>query len=99
MNQNRVHDEIKEIIGLHSGKVNEYSIKSYFPPLKFEVLTAITIKITVFWGVTSSIMKFAGVGSAQIKLNFHETKRHYIPEGSNLYIHLESIKTLQTCVL
>jgi hypothetical protein len=48
--------------------------------------------ITVFWGVmpcslNASILKMEAVCSSKTLVPIYQTKRHHIPEGSNLLSH------------
>jgi hypothetical protein len=59
--------------------------------LRFEVLTAVTIKITFFLGFDTaacqiSVLKTGVAGSSKTVM-IYQTTRHHIPEGSDLHGH------------
>jgi hypothetical protein len=51
--------------------------------VRFQVLTAASIKFGVVFVVITLMMET--VRTSEISVNFNVTTRHYIPEGSKLY--------------
>jgi hypothetical protein len=80
---------IREVSGLDLGPEINYPDRGckWFSSVGFEVLTAVSTKMAVFWVVTMVALMMEAAMTSKTLVIFYQTIRRYNPEDSHLRTH------------